>query len=342
MDFERYKNCIALKLRTFASRLTPGSSEQLMFTMARLLACGSVLVSSPAHATTTEPVSAVSVSIAGRPKTDSVTVITKREGDVTHFYIKNDELCEVTVTFEMGLNNLAANKQLPCTATYPARQTTEAFTLSPIDPSAKWSFDYTNYFKLGSESAQPDQYTYELPYTPGEKFKVTQGYDGKFSHKGSNKYAIDWNLPQGTLVRAARGGMVVRVKDDSNTGGPTADYDRYNNYVLIRHDDGTLGHYCHLQQGSCLMKPGQVVATGEALARSGTTGFSSGPHLHFCVFKTKNGRERESLPVKFRTEKASATTLAEGRSYRAPSIQTASAPATAKEETAFGGGAGLQ
>jgi murein DD-endopeptidase MepM/ murein hydrolase activator NlpD len=164
-----------------------------------------------------------------------------------------------------------------------------------------------------------------LPYAPGEKFKVTQAYNGKFSHSGSNQYAIDWDLPEGTLVRAARGGIVVRTKDDSDKGGASIEFDRYNNYVLIRHDDGTLGHYCHLQKGGVLVKAGQTVAAGAVIAHSGNTGFSSGPHLHFCVFKARDGRSRVSIPIRFRTAQERAITLASGHSYRAPEFQSASA-----------------
>jgi murein DD-endopeptidase MepM/ murein hydrolase activator NlpD len=117
------------------------------------------------------------------------------------------------------------------------------------------------------------------------------------------------------------------VKDDSDKGGSSMDYDRYNNYVLIRHEDGTLAHYCHLQKGGCLVKPGQRVNAGDAIAHSGNTGFSSGPHLHFCVFKTRDGKQRISLPVKFRTATEQAITLVSGRSYRA--FETDNGPATA-------------
>jgi murein DD-endopeptidase MepM/ murein hydrolase activator NlpD len=104
-------------------------------------------------------------------------------------------------------------------------------------------------------------------------------------------------------------------------------YDRCNNYVLIRHADGTLGHYCHLQKGGVLVKVGQTVTAGEPIAHSGNTGFSTGPHLHFCVFMTRNGRERVSLPVKFHTAADEAITLVGGRTYRAaetpaPIVQT--------------------
>ena len=280
------------------------------------------------HSLATEP--------AGRPTgptplQTAVKIVTEREGNATRFYVQNDEYCEVTMTFDMGLVNLKGNTTFPYTATFPAKKKTEAFEISPVQEGAKWEYTYTNYFKLGSNCARhDDSCVYQLPYAPGNRFKVTQGYNGKFSHKGSNQYAIDWDMPEGTLVHAARGGVVVRVKDDSDKGGPSLAYDRFNNYVLIRHDDGTLGHYCHLQKGGVLVKVGQTVAAGDVIAHSGNTGFSSGPHLHFCVFRTKDGRTRVSIPVKFRTSEVRAIILTSGHSYRAGEIQSASATTGSK------------
>jgi len=203
----------------------------------------------------------------------AVRVTTKREGSVTHFYVENDELCEITMSFELGLRNLTPNRGAALTATFPAQATTEAFSLEPRDEDAPWEYSYTNYFKLGSNVAvHDDNHVYQLPYAAGAKYKVTQAYGGTFSHKGSNKYAIDWQMPEGTPVLAARGGVVVKVKDDSKTGGPNIKYDPYNNYVLIRHDDGTLGHYCHLQKGGVCVSPGQIVKTEIASRVQATPG----------------------------------------------------------------------
>jgi murein DD-endopeptidase MepM/ murein hydrolase activator NlpD len=257
-----------------------------------------------------------------------VKVTTKCEGGVTHFYVENHELCEITMTFGLDLSNLESTVQFPYTATFPAQEVTEAFALTPTVSGGEWEYSYTNYFKLGSSWAKhDDSYVYQLPYAPGNKFKVTQGYNGSFSHKGANQYAIDWQMPEGTPVYAARGGVVVKVKDDSSTGGSSIKYDPYNNYVLIRHDDGTLGHYCHLEKGGVCVRPGDRVLAGQRIARSGNTGFSSGPHLHFSVFKTKDGRERVSIPVKFSTSDGQAVTLEEGRRYKSLEVQTASGPA---------------
>src|SRR5205807_6035099 len=189
----------------------------------------------------------------------------------------------------------------------------------------------TNYYKLGSNCPRHDDLVvYQLPYAPGKKFKVTQGYNGVFSHQGSNLYAIDWQMPEGTPVYAARGGLVVKVKDDSNSGGSSMKYDPFNNYVLIRHEDGTLGHYCHLQKNGVTVKPGQIVRTGQLIAHSGNTGFSSGPHLHFSVYRTRDGKDRISIPVKFRTaDDQVAVTLKEGRRYRASGIPETTATVAA-------------
>src|SRR5206468_10837079 len=86
------------------------------------------------------------------PEAKAVNVTTRRDGDVTHFYVENKELCEITMTFEMGLVNLKGSTTFPCTVTLPPQRVTEAFTLSPIDPAAKWEYSYTNYYKLGSQS----------------------------------------------------------------------------------------------------------------------------------------------------------------------------------------------
>jgi hypothetical protein len=255
----------------------------------------------------------------------AVRVFSQREDGLIRFFVDNRELCEITMTFELSLVNLSSSVGLPHTATF-APGVTEAFVLRAENPGRDWDYNFTNYYKLGSHVAShDDQFTYQLPYAPGAKFQVTQAANGAYSHKGSNRNAIDWRMPVGTPVHAARGGVVVKIKGDSNLGGPGMEFDKYNNYVLIRHDDGTLGHYCHLQKGGIVVAPGQVVEIGDLIAHSGNTGFSSGPHLHFAVFKTRDGRQRESLPLRFRSTDSERLVLSAGKSYRAAGLPSRAA-----------------
>ena len=81
-----------------------------------------------------------------------------------------------------------------------------------------------------------------------------------------------------------------------------------------------MAHYCHLAPHSAKVRIGQKVRAGELLAASGNTGFTSGPHLHFAVFKARNGYGRETIPVRFRTADGSGITLISGKSYRAMDV----------------------
>src|SRR5436189_4557987 len=78
----------------------------------------------------------------------AVKVTTRREGPLTHFYVENDELCEITMSFELGLVNLKPRAGAALTATFPPQTITEAFALEPRDRSEPWEYTYTNYFKL--------------------------------------------------------------------------------------------------------------------------------------------------------------------------------------------------
>jgi hypothetical protein len=128
-----------------------------------------------------------------------VRVVTKRDGELTRFFVENLEPSEVTATFELKLTNLKSSVGSSYTATYPGRQLTEAFTLSPANRDKQWSYNYVNHFTMGSTKAvHDDSYVYSLPYQPGTEFKVTQGYNGTYSHSGSDQYAVDWKMPCGT------------------------------------------------------------------------------------------------------------------------------------------------
>lgn len=126
---------------------------------------------------------------------------------------------------------------------------------------------------------------YALPFPAGTAFALEQGFGGGYSHNDAeSRFAIDLAVPEGTSVLAARDGTVMQVENEFRGHG--ADLGKYGdraNYVRVLHADGSMAMYAHLQPGSAIVRPGDMVRVGDFLARSGNTGFSTGPHLHFAV-----------------------------------------------------------
>lgn len=139
-------------------------------------------------------------------------------------------------------------------------------------------------FPLGSDTSV----VYRIPVLEKSKVFISQGYHGLFSHQ--HTFALDFKLKKNTPVCAAREGLVVRTESKFNKGGTSRRWIDMANYVEIRHDDGTMASYWHLQHNSIMVKVGERVLAGQQIALSGSTGFSSMPHLHFELWGIdKNG-----------------------------------------------------
>ena len=84
---------------------------------------------------------------------------------------------------------------------------------------------------------------------------------------------VDISAPLGTPIYAVQGGTIADI-GRSNTG--------YGNWVAVRHSNGLVSLYAHLS--AITASVGSVVKTGDVIARMGSTGFSTGSHLHFVVY----------------------------------------------------------
>jgi murein DD-endopeptidase MepM/ murein hydrolase activator NlpD len=253
----------------------------------------------------------------GIPKDRSVEIFHRKHQDATTFYAQLTHCNEATITIRVTLKNMVASRQLPLTVDAKGRQEFDLVTLRPADHAKSWSYDIREKWLIGRRGdVTSNAFVYALPYL-GEQHVVAQGPFGTFSHfKGSNnEYAIDWDMPVGTIVAAAREGAVVCVRQDSDVHGSTEKYKEAANDIVIRHDDGTFAEYCHLKKNGALVQLGDRVKIHQPLALSGNTGFTSGPHLHFAVFCNVDGDKRRSLPVLFRARDGRAVTPKEGSRY---------------------------
>ena len=131
---------------------------------------------------------------------------------------------------------------------------------------------------------------------------------------------MDFDCPVATTVLATRPGVVVAAYAAAASAGTTTEFLEYRrtNFVLLLHDDGTLGEYMHLSPSGIEVAPGQRVERGQGLALSGNTGFSSTPHLNFQVMTAgDDGVSLRSFPFRIAVAPNRVEEPVQGRRYSA-------------------------
>lgn len=244
---------------------------------------------------------------------EPVCVQMQELGQELKLVASNHSTAPVTVRVDAVLSGLKASPGLPAVMELGPKQQKTLQTLTIIAP---WKLHYWSRWSRGSVSARQDQDArYRLPWQTG-RYKVLQSWGGMFSHdEPFSFYAVDFAMPEGTVVTAARAGRVVAMKMDSTKGCAFARCAGDANYLVLEHSDKTLGEYFHLQPGSALVRIGQWAEVGTPLAHSGNTGFSTEPHLHFVVKTAGEDGRPHSLPFVFATDEGNISGLSTGQGY---------------------------
>jgi murein DD-endopeptidase MepM/ murein hydrolase activator NlpD len=231
---------------------------------------------------------------------------------VTHFFDGNgfrftaDNRFDAPVEVELEFESIAGveypHPDEDLQWVIPARSERVLFDLSALGDVVVPAVQYRYTWLPGDPSVLPQSgVTYRAPFAVGTSHLVTQAYPDSATHRTRDSmYAVDFAMPVGTGVVAARDGVVFDVASTNFKGGPDrSDYADLANLVRILHDDGTFAVYAHLNWNTIRVRPGDRVQAGEYIADSGDTGWSTGPHLHFAVQRNL-GMRIESLPVAFR------------------------------------------
>lgn len=205
------------------------------------------------------------------------------------------------------LHNIGSNQRWPAMSVVPPHSDLTIGVVYPKDPTSGSNFKTSAAFRLGVLGAQHDPSTlYRMPYLDGRTFTIGQAPGGPITSHNTpeSQFAIDFTMPEGTLILAARSGIVIDIEENYTEGGKEARLLSKANSVRILHSDGTIATYAHLMPGGVgvSVKIGQGIEAGEIIGYAGSTGYSSGPHLHFSVSKIieNNGELSElSVPVKF-------------------------------------------
>ena len=156
---------------------------------------------------------------------------------------------------------------------------------------------------------------YVLPYPVGKTYRVDLSTcSGSYHSAGlPDAYAIDFAMPIGTLITAARAGTVVFIEERGFDGNHP------NNLVVVDHGDGTFAEYMHLTHEGALVDVGDEVEQGDEIGLSGSTGLAGYPHLHFVVAEDAWAWPYESIPVTFKNTTSNSRSLVSGKKYKAKS-----------------------
>jgi murein DD-endopeptidase MepM/ murein hydrolase activator NlpD len=241
-----------------------------------------------------------SIALGHEPEALQISVTRVDSGDSAQLVAASNCLCVATVSITVEQSDLEG---IPAGGRYLVRlepgehgKVLEGRHTAGGDSGLRFSWRAA----LGSPDAvhKPPR-PYRAPFAVGSTFTVSQAYPVRITHvTPDSQYAVDFALPDGTPVYAAREGVIINLHHDSFRGGAMPAMLDQANMVEILHDDGTIAVYAHLQWDSIRVRVGQRVHLGEYIANSGNTGFTTGPHLHFAVWRNA-GAADVSVPVQF-------------------------------------------
>lgn len=169
--------------------------------------------------------------------------------------------------------------------TAPQRPTVGASSTvwTALDEITRAEFKKSQAAAAADEAAGPTEVTPSGQVVPLEKYTVGHLYGVVDSvHTGGVHSGVDMSAPQGTPIYAVEGGNVIAAEWQGAAGKA----------VTIKTADGFSVLYGHLS--SMTVEKGDKVETGEKIGRVGSTGNSTGPHLHLGVFKP-NGNTTDPL-----------------------------------------------
>jgi murein DD-endopeptidase MepM/ murein hydrolase activator NlpD len=231
------------------------------------------------------------------------------------YYVFNDYWGPVQVELRLSDEmNVLSEPPLPERFVVPGQEEQLLVGIGALDTSRGFQYRLNVAVVPGPPTPTPvGGLVLSTPFPQEKAYIVSQGFNGDKTHLGEDStYAIDIAMPEGSPVHAVRGGVVMDVEEDFNKGG--TDYEKFAdkaNHVRVLHEDGTMALYAHLALASVIVRPGARVRAGQLLARSGNTGLSSGPHLHFAI-QQNVGMKLVSLPFEFRLANGESAAPEEG------------------------------
>ena len=246
-------------------------------------------------------------SLADPSQNYPFSIETEKEGDGHRIVARNNGPAPISVKVSIADSQyITTDRPFPVFAVVPPGGGTLYLAhIRPAMTGVGYSFRTHSSWVLGDFNAQqsPDA-LYRLPYRDGAAYRIGQAPGGPITTHTTpdSLYAVDIGLPEGAPIVAARDGVVIYTEANQVYGGQSPDMVSKANEVRILHVDGTIAVYAHLAHGGVYVYPGQRVTAGTQIGLAGSTGYSSGPHLHFAVetvVRSGDGLAMVSVPIQF-------------------------------------------
>lgn len=148
-----------------------------------------------------------------------------------------------------------------------------------------------DYVAFCSLAGKPVDSLYLLPYRG--KTLTVQGNNGSISHNDDmNRFAWDFETEAASYkgIYAARSGQVIAMEEGQSGNCPGC----ANNFIFVRHQDGSEAHYLHGQTNGTEVEVGDIVRRGQYLGESGNVGNSAIRHIHFSAHSGTTGNSIRS------------------------------------------------
>jgi hypothetical protein len=170
------------------------------------------------------------------------------------------------------------------------------FSISAIDPQAGVLFKYQSSFQKGC--IHPDineKIIYLLPVTPGTQAQVYEMSPLKSTDSGS-WYVLRLKMKPGDTIYAARKGIVNDVQDQNGANDAGQTSIGTENFIEIAQSDCSFARYGILRKNSALVKPGQMVRTGQPIGLVGGDTYGRGSDIRFSIYyyQEENGMLKQT------------------------------------------------
>lgn len=223
-------------------------------------------------------------NISGQTVTEGQTLVILPISGVRHTAAKGDTVASIAKKYKSDAEEISQYNDLSLRAdlkigdliivpdgeiTTPVTTKSKSIASGKVDPYSK-TVPPSSYGAPKNPLPIRDVPTgyFARPLAGGTKTQGIHGYNG-----------VDIGAPNGTPLLASAAGTVIVSKNSGWNGG-------YGNYVVIAHDNGTQTLYAHMSVA--MVNVGQAVSKGQMIGKVGSTGKSTGSHVHFEIRGAKN------------------------------------------------------